>query len=273
MTILVLYLILESISQIRSGNKKTGALILALGINIKIMPIVILPYLLWRKEFRTAAWCVFFYAALLFLPAVVIGFQQNNFLIKEWWVQVDPTQTKHVIDVEERSFHGLSTLLPTLLMEHVPDVYALPVKRNIANLSETQVGLVLNVVRLLLVGFALFFLRSKPFTAAASKRSAFWELSYIVLLIPLIFPHQNKYCYFYLFPAAYLFYYLFTIQAISKRKKIVTWSVLAFSFLCFNLYLLLGEFNAYYEHFKIITYGALVLIPVLAVCISEEHSL
>jgi hypothetical protein len=35
-------------------------------------------------------------------------------------------------------------------------------------------------------------------------------------------------------------------------------------FLCGNLKILLGEFNRYYEHFKILTYGALLLIPLLA---------
>lgn len=35
-------------------------------------------------------------------------------------------------------------------------------------------------------------------------------------------------------------------------------------YLLVNLNLLIGEYKPYYEHFKILTFGALLLIPVLA---------
>jgi hypothetical protein len=37
-----------------------------------------------------------------------------------------------------------------------------------------------------------------------------------------------------------------------------------------NLKLILGEFNRYYEHYKILSYGALLLIPLLAWVFASE---
>ena len=45
---------------------------------------------------------------------------------------------------------------------------------------------------------------------------------------------------------------------------------IAIYFLC-NLKILLGEFNEYYEHYKILSYGALMLIVLLALCVPKEE--
>jgi hypothetical protein len=268
LTTFILFLTLEGIFQVQQGNKKTGAFLLALGINIKLLPLVLLPWLIWRKELEASAWCVFFYALLLFFPALITGNQHNLFLISEWWKLVNPMKPSHILDVEERSFHGLSTLLSTLLMEKVPDIYALPVKRNIANITEQQLGFVVNAVRLFFAAFTLYFTGLKPFRTGFSKLKTYREIAYVTLVIPLLFPHQQHYAFLFVLPAAaYLFHYLFTNQTgISKLKKRTLLSMLLCSYLCFNLSILLGNFIPYYEHFKIVTYGALLMIPLLAVC-------
>ena len=66
---------------------------------------------------------VFFYA-MLFFPAFIFGFAQNNMLISSWWSLINPADKVHNLDVDERSFHSLSTLLATLLVENVPDKFA-----------------------------------------------------------------------------------------------------------------------------------------------------
>lgn len=268
MTTFILYLSLEGIQLIRNDKKLAGAALIAIGINIKLLPIVLLPYLFWRKELKAFGYCLLCYAVFFFLPVIVLGYEHTVFLMKEWWKIINPTQEQHVIDVSERSFHGLSTLIPTLLMEKVPDIYALSIKRNIADLSAEKVNLILNIVRLLLVGFTLYFLRTNILKPFGTKLKTLWELSYILLLVPLIFPHQQHYAFLFSMPAStYLVYYLFRRKdELKKRSRNTAIAVLVFIYLCFNLNLLLGEFKQYYEHYKIITYGALLLIPLLAVC-------
>lgn len=272
MTICMLYLSLEGINFILKEKKTAGAALLALAINIKLLPLVILPYLFWRLEIKAGILVIVFYITLMLLPSAFIGHEYNTFLLSEWWKLINPTNTEHVIDVSERSFHGLSTLLPTLLMENVNENYALPLKRNIADLSVQQVNLVLNITRLALVAFTFYFLRSLPFKKAFSPLHTLWEISYILLIVPLIFPHQQHYAFFFIFPAViYLLYFLFVIYQgktndLGKNKLITVTVLLSLIFLVCNSTIILGHYREYYDHFKILTYAALLLIVPLAVC-------
>lgn len=273
-TFCILYLTLEGLQFIFSGKKITGALLIALGINIKIMPVVFLPYLLYRREFKASALIIIFYAAMLFLPGFILGFAHNNMLIADWWRLINPSNSIHNLDVDERSFHSLSTLLATLLVKNVPDKFALPVRRNIMDISYAHLVLVLNFTRLIFISFSLYFLRTKPFSAKVDITHRFVEISYLLLLVPLIFPHQQGYAFLFIMPAvSYIIYYLLTQRntLAATKFKIIT-GFLVLSYLLCNLDLLLGEFREYYDHFKILTYGALLIIPLLAVCYPFKKS-
>lgn len=267
-TICILYLTLEGLQLVFSGNKWAGALFIALGINIKILPVVFLPYLLYRREFRASFLIVFFYAAMLYLPAFIFGFAENNILISTWWSLINPADKVHNLDVDERSFQSLSTLLATLLVKNVPDKFAMPIRRNIMDISYDHLVLVLNIVRLLLSSFVLYFLRTKPFVSRVSNMHRFVEISYLFLLIPLIFPHQQDYEFLFIMPAVcYIIYHLVMQRnSISPVRFKVLTGFTILSYLICNLSLLFGEFRDYYEHFKILTYGALLVIPLLAFC-------
>jgi hypothetical protein len=45
--------------------------------------------------------------------------------------------------------------------------------------------------------------------------------------------------------------------------------LLTFSFLTVNASFLLGEYNPWYEHYKIVAYGALALVPLLAMSVPD----
>lgn len=265
MTIFLLYLCMEGISRIRSGQKITGAFLIALGINIKLLPIVILPYLFYRKEFKASLFIILFYLLLLYLPVLFIGIGQNALLLKTWGALINPLNTNHILDVDERSFHGLSTLLSVLLVEHVPDTFALKIKRNILDISLQQLKYTLMIARLCLVTFTLYFMRTLPFKEPINTAYRYREMSYILLLIPLIFPHQQHYAFLFIIPAfAYcVFYMIRYYHAMSSLKRNSVIIMLSLIYIVVNLKLLLGEYNYYYEHFKILTYGALLLILVL----------
>lgn len=274
-TICILYLIMEGLQFIFSGKKFAGALMLALGINIKLLPIVILPYLLYRREFKASFLIIIFYTALLFLPALILGFAQNNFLLTSWWRLINPTNSIHNLDVDERSFHGISTLLATLLVQNVPDKFAMHIRRNIMDISYDHLVIVLNSVRLILISFSVYFLRTKPFKAILNTTHRFVEISYLLLLVPLIFPHQQDYAFLFIMPAVtYIIHYLFTEKSYLSVAKFRTLSIfMVLSYLLCNLSFILGEFRDYYEHFKILTYGALIIIPLLAVCYPFKKSI
>ncbi len=276
MTLFILFLSVDGMYRIMTGRYWIGALFISLAINIKLLPLVLLPYLFYRRYLKASALIFLFLAIWLLLPSTLIGFGFNNTLLKSWWGLIDPSNKEHIIDTSERSFHSLSAWLPTLLMDHVDDKQVLPLKRNIANVDMKTVEMILNIFRAALILFTLYFLHNRPFKRAENKLHALRELSYLFLLVPLIFPHQQHYAFYFLFPAGtYLIYYL-SMQVVAEQRtipvfkfRILLWG-LVFVFLTNNLQLLLGEFGEYYAHFKIITYGSLVLIPLLAMAGPEE---
>jgi len=264
-TLLILWCCIYGIYLISNNKPISGAAILALGINIKLLPIVFLPYLIYRGYFKAFAFTVLFYLFYLFVPSVFIGHDYNMSLLKTWLALINPSNQNHVLDVEERSFHGLSTLLSTLFVRDVPDVYALPLKRNIADVAIPTLGKLLLFTRLALVAFTLYFLKWKPFIKSRSDWHSYIEISYLLLLIPLIFPHQQHYAFLFAVPAfaVILLYYFINSGVLLKSAKLTVGGLLILIYLLVNLKLLLGSLNAYYDHYKILTYGALLLIPLL----------
>lgn len=271
-TILILWCSVYGMYQVYSGNQVRGALLIALGINIKLLPLVLLPYLLYRGFYKAFSTGLVACVVLLFVPGFVIGHAYNLELLKSWWHIINPANTHHVMDVDERSFHSLTTLLTTLFVEHPPDPLAMPLKRNIADVSVETLSKIIWGVRLAFIGCTLFFLRTWPFKKAGSQLQATAEVSYLLLLVPLIFPHQQHYAFLFAVPAfAVVFYFL--VREYSK-PALTAWRATAFcaglSFLLCSLKLLLGEFNNYYEHYKLLTYGALLLVVLLALATNRH---
>jgi len=264
-TILLLWASMESLFLIRRGNRLSGGILLALAINIKILPIVFWPYLLWRKEFKAFTLSLLTWGAMLIAPALWLGWDRQSTLIREWWELVNPSQSAHLIDTSETSFHSLTTLLPTLLLEVDPDARALPVHRNFASLTPDQVHLVINLARGFFILLTLWFLRTRPFRKSPSNAHTFWETSYLFLVIPLIFPHQQQYAFLFALPAMGWIIYSWMENKIhtGKGPHLMAFIALALIATAFNLSLWIGAFNAWYNHFKIVTWGALLLVGLL----------
>lgn len=262
-TILILWCAIYGLYRIRRNQTISGSTLLAIGINIKLLPLVILPYLIYRGYLKAFVLTLGIYVLTLLAPSVIIGPGYNLRLLSSWWQLVNPSNANHVLDVDERSFHSLTTLLSVLMVENVPDYYALPLKRNIADVSLQTLSTIILFVRLILIGFTLYFLKLKFLKRANSTFEQCVEISYILLLVPLVFPHQQHYAFLFIVPAyTIVLYYLIKKWDTIKNRKV--WiAMMTVIYLCANLKLLLGEFNRYYEHYKILSYGALLLIPML----------
>ncbi|MBK7129955.1 MAG: DUF2029 domain-containing protein [Crocinitomicaceae bacterium] len=261
MTVFMAYCMLESLSLIYYQRHVKGAALLALGINIKLLPLVFIPYLIFRGYFLAACYTCVAVLAYFLIPLTAVEYHQYVLLMHDWWQLINPTQTKHTIDTDERSFHGLSTLIPTLCMETVPDTHALPLRRNMFNLSSEKVFWVLNLIRLALVLSTIAVTRLKFFKPENNKLKRWKEAAYIMLIIPLIFPHQQHYAFLLSMPAFSYILYLIMIEGIKKYRW--QFCLLIMVYLCFNLNLLVGSFGMYYDHYKIVTYGALLLVVIL----------
>jgi len=266
-TIFILFLCLQGVQWIREGKIFWGALLIALGINIKIMPIVLIPYLIYRKQFLAAFYVTGLAGFFYFLPSIIIGHERNMELLSTWWGIMNPDNTQHIVDVDEQSFHSLTTFFSIYLYDTNKDTYWNGMSLNIAHLTIEQLGLVINAARLIVMAGTLWFLRSLPFQKEKGKLHTIWELSYLLAVVPLIFPHQHHYAFIYFLPASvYMLFYIFSINKRTNKKKYHFFLFsLIFVYACFNLQLLLGEIRPFLEHFRIITFGAIYMLVVLAI--------
>lgn len=257
----ILWLSLESIWMILRGKKVIGGLILALAINIKLLPLVLLPYLLYRKEFAASIAAVIGLLLLYLLPGLWIGWSHNWLLLESYWTLIDPSQTRHVFDHEETSFHSLTTLVSTFFMENVREHNGLDLPRNVLNLDAETIRYLMGFIRLGFVVLTLRFLKSLPFTAFQSSKQTLYELSYLFLAAPLIFPHQQHYAFISAMPAFFWLIVYYT-ELHTPVKKLIPFAIVYF---CFNLALWSGGLNPWLNHYKILTWGALLLVALLAI--------
>ncbi len=271
MTIFILWGALESLRFFRNNNFICGGLLLAFIINIKILPIVLIPYLIYRKEFKGALSTVFFSIVFLFLPCIYFGWSNNLFMLSEWWSVVNPNNAEHLLETDLGA-HSLTALIPSLLTKTTG---VLPYSRNLLNLDLATTTYILNGVRIGFILFTVYFLGFPPFKKAKSKLRELRELSFIFLLIPLIFPHQQKYEFFLAAPALFYISYFVILnyksQMMTDNKKrfytILTLFILSFVLMTLLTNNLFGHaFDQITQHYKTITYGATVLIIILAMC-------
>ncbi len=261
-TIFLLWAILESIQLIKNGKIFLGAGILALAINIKIIPIVIMPYLIYRGYFKSVALIIIFSFLFLILPAIFIGYDANLFLLSEWWSIINPINSEHVIETDI-TYQSLVGTIPVFLTETESIV---PIARNFMNLSVETVTTITNVSRILVVLFTLYFL-GYPFPRKSSKLADFRAISYILLAVPLIFPHQQKYAFLFMYPMiSYLFYYSLLKWKWDRTLKFKIFLFVGLAIFMVFTPLIGSDIIGRYpydviQHFKILGISAILLIP------------
>ncbi len=273
MTIFLLWASLESMQLIFSERKMAGAALLALAINIKILPVLLLPYLLYRGEFKALGYTIVIGAMLIFSPALFIGWEYNMQLHASWFQLMNPVGKLNISTDHEEFFygyHGIAALVQSLFTNTNIDI-----RTHVVDLGYEKAIWIAHSIRLVLVGITFYFLRTWPFKAAHSVRQRFHEVAYILLITPLLFPHQQKYAFFYMLPACFFIVHTLInnkasrFQFITRRKHhaIIVLMVLVFLLTTGTSDLFLGkELNYVTQYLKLITYGGLLaIVPLMMV--------
>ena len=267
-TFFLLWSILEALRLIESRRPLLSGALLGLAINIKLMPLLILPYLFYRGHFTVIFSMLLSFVFLLFVPALGIGFDFNMFLLSEWWSVINPVNKEHMFETGIGT-HSVVALIPVFLTDTVGEI---PVTRNFINLPHSLVEMITNLVRLFLLGLSLLFLRSWPFRSETNPVKRIWEISYFLLLIPLLMPHQQKYNFIFVIPMiAYLWYY-HRVKFSSARNMVRQGSFIVFI-------LAVAVFSPLYgsdvigkkmflltQHFRLMTICTILLIPLSLIC-------
>ncbi len=81
----ILFVILAALYAIHKGRDFSGGVLLALAVACKVTPALFLPYLAWKRAWRSLAGCavglVLFFAAV---PSLFLGWEQNAQLLSSW---------------------------------------------------------------------------------------------------------------------------------------------------------------------------------------------
>lgn len=221
-TILIFYLTIEGLHQIQHGNNWKGVWLLALGINIKLLPIVFIPYLVIKGKYKVA---------------------------------------RNILDVDERSFHSLTTLLSTLFYADTADPYTLEIRRYIVSLPLESVKWVIHVGRFIIASSVFLIVKPPLFQSDKNNFPTFQEWAYLLLIIPLIFPHQQHYAFYFSIPAfMVLLHHTLQNKGYFGEIKSAHLVLLMMIFTLSSLEFYFGMYREYYSHFKILTYGALLML-------------
>ena len=265
-TIFLMWATLEGLVLFRKSKHAVGGLIVSLACNIKLLPIIFIPYLIYRREWKGFAYTITFFTLSLFLPAFIFGYDFNNFLLTEWWKAINPTNKEFVIEAGLGP-HSLVALVPVLITNTTAEFN---IQRNFINLDLKTVELILNLTRLCFIALTVFFLKSLPFMKNDSKLKNFWEYSYLFVVTPLLFPHQQKYAFIYIFPAIIYLTYFFIADYKSQRRFKILSILFVVNALMFTPIIgsdILGRYvYDWLQYFRVLTYSILFLIVTLLIC-------
>ncbi|MCX6212957.1 glycosyltransferase family 87 protein [Spirosoma sp.] len=271
MTIFLMWATLESLSLFEKNRPVVGGILFGFACTTKLLPLIFLPYLIYRRHFTGFAYTLLFFGFFLIAPALAFGFDFNTFLLKEWWLVINPGNAENAIEADLGT-HSLVSLIPVYLTETHNKI---DIQRNVLTLTPEQAVFVTNIARLIFVAATLYFLRSLPFKRNTDKIQTIWECSYLFLVTPLLFPHQQKYAFLYIAPSViYLVYYLLISFKRKSRNRHILLIIFAINALIFTPFIssdLLGRY-AYdvLQHFRILTVSTIGLCVILAFCTAAK---
>lgn len=211
-TIVILWTVLEAYVQLKKDKHILAATIICLGINIKILPVVVVPYMIYmaKDRWRFLFAGIGFLLIYTFLPALMFGWNYNAMLLGEWAKTLNPVSDIHVMQTYEYGILDISSLITKFLSDE--PVYLEP-KLNVASWSKTQLFLLTNAVRVLCLTGAIY-LALKVRKPIAGVSHQLIVLAAFMALAPLCFPHQREYSYLFYSPL----WLVIMIVSLSLRK-------------------------------------------------------
>jgi Glycosyltransferase family 87 len=270
-TLIVMWGTLESLRLIKKDEPFGGSLLLASVISIKLLPLVMVPYLLYRSYFKEATMTIFFVLILNCLPILVYGMDDFVKIISEWWKIVNPNNLEFTTkqNAGDETTHGLSAFVPAFFSD---SVVRYDLRRHFIVLNDSQISTLLTAFRLFFIALTLYFLKTRPFKKDVSRYQFIWEVSYLLMVIPLIFPQQMKYAFALLLPAvSYILFYLLITKRAFKFYALLSIMSIAWLLTTFSTDGIIGkQLYEYAQYYKLITWGTFLLIFALAQIKPEE---
>jgi hypothetical protein len=274
-TLLILWLTVEGCLLVLGGRPISGAALLALGINIKIVPVLALAYLLMRRAWLGAGLTVVFIVVSLMLPAVQTGWTRNVELHQRWIASINPGQSDYVFEQDKGCQSLNCTLSAYLLDPEAPE--------NVGYhpaWARMTAGALLPLIRagqLALIVALLVPLVQPRHHRAARGLQTFREIACLLVVSLLLFPHQMAYATLYAVPAAaYVCLYGLVLRTSGNAWRIDEWLLIGASVCLAALVAVQGRDligNAavnLFRFYRLLSLSAIVWMVTLIVCRPER---
>lgn len=223
-TIIILWLSIEGLYQIQFRKRKLlGSSLIAVGICIKIIPVLLCYYLFLKREYKALFVSLGMLTLLLLMPFLFFETDYVIELHQNWWGKINPENSEYLV-VQDPGIVSLNALVPNYFYFQDVDFF-----RRIMELSPAQIKLLIRAFQMLLALCLFVFIRKLN----VKSTHLYWEWCLLWLCTLLVFPHQQRYALFYMVPV--YGYLLFLIYSESfqyhKTKKILLYILFsAFTF-------------------------------------------
>jgi hypothetical protein len=230
----------------------------ALATAIKVFPVAVLPYLIWRKQWAAAASMVVFLSVFLFvLPAPFRGYQHNVSELKTWYQgMIGSSSEKGFGQRDEQNWSWVNQSIiamthrltrPVNYSQDDPTQTKPPRYMNVANLDFKTANLIVVAISLLI---GLGYVAIMPKASRRTERSDAEEIGILFCLMTVASPLARQYYFMWLFfPMTVLMHR----AAYDPRPAVRagTWALLAVAggLLCLSLPIFPIELQAFGNNF------------------------
>ena len=177
----------------------------ALATAIKAFPVAVVPYLVWRRQWKAVAGLAIFLAFFLFvLPAPVRGFQHNVAELKTWYrAMIGSSSEKGFGQRDEQNWSWVNQSIIAMThrltrpINYNQEDPAKPVRTmNIVDISYKSANLIVLAISL---AIGLGFLAVMPSQSRRTQRSDAEELGILFCLMTVATPLARQYYFMWLF--------------------------------------------------------------------------
>ncbi|SDH81586.1 MULTISPECIES: glycosyltransferase family 87 protein [Bradyrhizobium] len=250
--LVLLALMLYGFWLLRDNRNWMAGSMFALATAIKVFPVAVLPYLVWRRQWAAAASMLVFIGVFLFvLPAPFRGFERNAHELKTWYQgMVGSSSEKGFGQRDEQNWSWVNQSIIAMThrltrpINYNQDNPAKPVRTmNIVNLDFKTANLLVLVISLLI---GLGYVAVMPKASRRTERSDAEEIGILFCLMTAATPLARQYYFMWLFfPMTVLIHR----AAYDPRAKVRTgtWLLLAVAglLMCLSLPVFPNDLQAY----------------------------
>ena len=198
---------------LRQGRGWLSGSMFALAAAIKVFPVAVLPYLLWRRYWKSAISMVAFLGVLLFLvPAPIRGFDRNVAELTTWYRGMIGSNSEHGFgqrDAQNWSWVNQSIIAVThRLVRPINYNQIDPAKpAQFMNVADVDYRTANWIVLAVFATIGLGFIAIMPARASMTQRSIAEEIGILFCLMTLASPLARQYYFVWLFfPITVLFH-------------------------------------------------------------------